>query len=120
MSTAAQSQAQARALYRTLLRELPPRTLKTPPAATTVHSRLRAAFRASSANEASTEQQQRQARQLAEQLARYATAQRTYAALIERYNPGMNMDEEERVRLTARRVGMDLPVEFTDRLESKK
>lgn len=24
----------------------------------------------------------------------------------------MNMDEEERVRLTARRVGMDLPVEY--------
>jgi hypothetical protein len=24
---------------------------------------------------------------------------------------GMNMDEEERVRLTARRVGMELPIE---------
>lgn len=35
-----------------------------------------------------------------------------YATLVERYNPGMNMDEEERVRLTARRVGMDLPEEF--------
>jgi ATP synthase assembly factor FMC1 len=35
-----------------------------------------------------------------------------YATLLERYNPGMNMDEEERVRLTARRVGMDLPEEF--------
>jgi hypothetical protein len=31
--------------------------------------------------------------------------------LVERYNPGMNMDEEERVRLSARRVGMNLPVE---------
>lgn len=36
-----------------------------------------------------------------------------YATLLERYNPGMNMDEEERVRLTARRVGMDLPQEFS-------
>jgi ATP synthase assembly factor FMC1 len=36
-----------------------------------------------------------------------------YATLLERYNPGMNMDEEERVRLTARRVGMDLPEEFS-------
>lgn len=36
-----------------------------------------------------------------------------YATLLERYNPGMNMDEEERVRLTARRVGMDLPDEFS-------
>ena len=36
-----------------------------------------------------------------------------YATLLERYNPGMNMDEEERVKLTARRVGMDLPEEFS-------
>ncbi|KLU88176.1 hypothetical protein MAPG_07163, partial [Magnaporthiopsis poae ATCC 64411] len=46
------------------------------------------------------------------QYAAYFKAQRTYAALLERYNPGMGMDEEERVRLTARRVGLDLPVEF--------
>jgi ATP synthase assembly factor FMC1 len=36
-----------------------------------------------------------------------------YATLLERYNPGMNMEEEERVRLTARRVGMELPEVFT-------
>lgn len=42
----------------------------------------------------------------------YVQAQRMYATLIERYNPGMGMSEEERVRLTARRVGMDLPPEF--------
>lgn len=35
-----------------------------------------------------------------------------YATLLERYNPGMNMEEEERIRLTARRVGMELPEEF--------
>ena len=34
-----------------------------------------------------------------------------YATLLERYNPGMTMDEEERVRLTARRIGMELPEE---------
>jgi hypothetical protein len=34
-----------------------------------------------------------------------------YATLVARYNPGMDMDQEERVRLTARRVGMDLPAE---------
>lgn len=39
-------------------------------------------------------------------------AQRTYLALIERYNPGMGMSEEERVRLSARRIGMELPVEY--------
>jgi ATP synthase assembly factor FMC1, mitochondrial len=35
-----------------------------------------------------------------------------YNTLIARYNPGMGMDEEERVRLSARRVGMNMPVEF--------
>jgi len=30
---------------------------------------------------------------------------------VERYNPGMDMSDEERVRLSARRVGMNLPVE---------
>ena len=34
-----------------------------------------------------------------------------YATLLERYNPGADMTEEERVRLTARRVGMELPIE---------
>jgi ATP synthase assembly factor FMC1 len=52
---------------------------------------------------------------MAQGLAAYLRAQRTYVGLIERYNPGMGMDEEERVRLTARRVGMDLPVEFDPR-----
>lgn len=40
-----------------------------------------------------------------------------YATLIERYNPGIGMSGEERVRLTARRVGMDLPIEI--KLEKK-
>lgn len=35
-----------------------------------------------------------------------------YGALLERYNPGMDMSEEERVRLSARRVGMDMPEEW--------
>lgn len=35
-----------------------------------------------------------------------------YATLVERYNPGMNMEEEERVRLSARRVGMEMPEEY--------
>lgn len=48
--------------------------------------------------------------QEAQQVAQYAKAQRTYTSLLELYYPGMSMDEEERVRLTARRVGLDLPV----------
>ncbi len=50
-----------------------------------------------------------------EQFVQYARAQRMYTTLIERYNPGMNMDEEDRVRLTARRVGMELPIERGDK-----
>ena len=47
-------------------------------------------------------------------------AQRTYASLLERYNPGLGMTEEERVRLSARRVGMNLPVEFDGEGEGQK
>ena len=36
-----------------------------------------------------------------------------YATLLERYNPGMSMDEEEKVRLPARRLGMVLPEELS-------
>jgi hypothetical protein len=52
----------------------------------------------------------------AEQYIAYVRAQRMYATLLERYNPGISMDEEERVRLTARRVGMDLPDEFLGKI----
>lgn len=48
----------------------------------------------------------------AEQFVQYVQAQRMYATLIERYNPGMGMSEEERVRLSARRIGMNLPAEY--------
>ncbi|KAF2153836.1 hypothetical protein K461DRAFT_292546 [Myriangium duriaei CBS 260.36] len=50
-----------------------------------------------------------------EQFVQYARAQRMYTTLLERYNPGMNMNEEDRVRLTARQVGMDLPIERQDK-----
>ncbi|SJX65935.1 related to FMC1-mitochondrial matrix protein, required for assembly of F1F0 ATP synthase [Sporisorium reilianum f. sp. reilianum] len=33
-----------------------------------------------------------------------------HAELLQRYNPTVGMTEEERVRLTARRVGLDVPV----------
>ena len=87
-----------RSLYRSFLRELPirPRSVRSP-----LQARIRETFASDSATP--TEQ--------AEQFLQYFKAQRMYATLVERYNPGMNMDEEERVRLTARRVGMDLPEE---------
>ena len=34
--------------------------------------------------------------------------------LLQRYNPTHDMTEEERVRLTARRVGLDVPITHDD------
>ncbi|KAF2021051.1 hypothetical protein BU24DRAFT_416724 [Aaosphaeria arxii CBS 175.79] len=106
------ARTQILSLYRHLLRELPVRSAATP--SRTAHQklsspsqlqkRLRSILSSQHANEKGQLQQ-------AEQFVRYVQAQRMYATLIERYNPGMGMSEEERVRLTARRVGMDLPVE---------
>lgn len=112
--------------YRALLRELPRRKLSSP---TPLHQRIRALYRAPIANASPQHQSPPQTQsqtqaeneshtealqhrlQEAEQMALYARAQRTYATLVERYNPGMTMDEKEKIRLTARRVGWDLPVE---------
>lgn len=97
-----------RSLYRSLLRELPPRPVlarERSPA----HQRLRADF---------TEPSSPQSVGQAQQFLAYLRAQRTYVSLLERYNPGMGMDEEERVRLTARRVGMNLPDEYNNRIDA--
>ena len=106
------STPQTRSLYRRLLRELPrkPQNTRTAhqklSAASPLQQHLRARFaQPPAANSASLEAQ-------ADMFVQYAQAQRMYATLIERYNPGMGMSEEERVRLSARRIGMNLPVEF--------
>ncbi|KAI5861295.1 hypothetical protein GGS23DRAFT_598462 [Durotheca rogersii] len=107
MPAATSTPAQMRSLYRSLLRELAPRAPSSPAsqARSPLHQRLRQSFSADPTHQHSVEQ--------AEQLVQYLRAQRQYTTLLERYNPGMGMDEEERVRLTARRVGMDLPVEYS-------
>ncbi|KAH6647841.1 putative ras guanyl-nucleotide exchange factor RasGEF [Truncatella angustata] len=96
------SSARARSAYRAILRELPPRPSqpKTP-----LHHKLRESFASNSSTHHGLAQ--------ADQLVQYLKAQRQYVTLVERYNPGMDMDEETRVRLTARRVGMELPILFT-------
>ncbi|PSS13244.1 hypothetical protein M430DRAFT_36345 [Amorphotheca resinae ATCC 22711] len=94
--------AKLRSIYRSFLRELPSRPLS-PTSRTPLQTRIRETI----ASDASTPIEH------ADQFLQYVKAQRMYATLLERYNPGMNMDEEERVRLTARRVGMDLPKEFS-------
>lgn len=120
-----------RSLYRRLLRELPPlpgprhRHPRSP-----IHQSIRSQFLArastgagkgpSSSSSATSEEAEAESesaallarRQEVEQYVAYLRAQRMYQTLLARYNPGMGMDEEERVRLSARRVGMEMPVEW--------
>ncbi|TKA77075.1 hypothetical protein B0A49_07485 [Cryomyces minteri] len=104
MAAPAPLQPHLRSLYRRLLRELPSRakthTILSNPSPIQKHIRSSFASPASKGRfiEARLEE--------AEQYVQYIRAQRMYATLIERYNPGMNMGEEERVRLTARRDGI--------------
>ncbi|PKY04361.1 hypothetical protein P168DRAFT_304660 [Aspergillus campestris IBT 28561] len=102
---------QALRTYRAILRELPRRTPPSP-----LQTRLRTLYQQqpSQTPQAKTEGGEGEGQlqmklQQAEQWAMYARAQRKYAALVERYNPGATLTEEEKIRLTARRVGWDLP-----------
>ncbi|KAG9189081.1 hypothetical protein G6011_05949 [Alternaria panax] len=108
---------QIRSIYRRLLRELPstPQTTRTQHQKLSAPSKLQQRIRQTLSRQppnghASATSQIQQA----EQFIQYVQAQRTHSALLERYNPGMGMTEEERVRLSARRVGMNLPVEFEE------
>ncbi|OUT19907.1 hypothetical protein CAS74_005026 [Pichia kudriavzevii] len=42
-------------------------------------------------------------------LATFLDSQREYVELLERYNPGISMKQTDKVRKTARRVGLDVP-----------
>ena len=92
-------------LYRTLLRELPPISQKR----TYLHARLRNSISSSSGG---GEKKEKDKQLLGQQLATYLRAQRTYATLLERYNPSLGLrgdDDDNRVRMSARRVGLDMP-----------
>ncbi|KAH0612290.1 uncharacterized protein H6S33_010342 [Morchella sextelata] len=91
-----------RSLYRALLRELPPIAARRTP----LHTRLRDSFRASGQGVDTVE---------AAELVRYLRAQRMYATLLERYNPSLRRETEDRVRLSARRVGLEMPREMAGR-----
>lgn len=39
----------------------------------------------------------------------YLKSQRIYTELVERYNPGLAMDQEDKIRRTANRVGLSIP-----------
>ncbi|KAI5841540.1 FMC1 protein family [Morchella snyderi] len=81
-----------RSLYRTLLRELPPITARRTP----LHGRLRDSFRAAAAAVGTHRGVVAEAE--AAELARYLRAQRMYATLLERYNPSLRRETEDRVR----------------------
>lgn len=118
----ASARAQARALYRRLLRELPPdaTTGKHAQVASPLRDSVRSQFLQNPENSNSSPEYALARRQEAEQAIQYLKAQRTYGVLLARYNPGAEMDEEERVRLTARRVGMDMPEEWYGKGEPGK
>ncbi|KAF2635441.1 hypothetical protein P280DRAFT_195141 [Massarina eburnea CBS 473.64] len=122
------SSPQIRSLYRRLLRELPVPPSTSSSTSTTTTAAAPSPHRSTSHQKlsaptplqqrirntlATTKAKSANQVQLGEQFVQYVQAQRMYASLVERYNPGMGMSEEERVRLTARRVGMDLPPEYT-------
>lgn len=113
------SAPQIRSLYRRLLRELPikDQTTRTAhqklSAASPLQKRLRQSFTTPATSQSQSPEHLAASQEAqVEQFIQYVQAQRMYATLIERYNPGMGMSEEERVRLSARRIGMNLPVEF--------
>lgn len=113
----AASATNLRSLYRRFLREMPTRTpsLLANPSPLQKHIRTEIITTSSSDSPSLAHQLQSKTAdvraQEAEQYLQFVQQQRLYATLVERYNPGMDMTEEERVRLTARRVGMELPVE---------
>ncbi|KIM33586.1 hypothetical protein M408DRAFT_157342, partial [Serendipita vermifera MAFF 305830] len=49
-----------------------------------------------------------------ENVALFLRSQRTYKVLLDRYNPLHDMSSTEHIKATARRVGLDMPVEKTD------
>lgn len=107
--------SQARSLYRRFLRELPSRSPSILANPSPVQQHIRADFESSQSSASVQIQAQKPVQRRieeAEQYIHYLKAQRMYTTLLERYNPGMNMDEEDRVKLTAKRVGMELPPEL--------
>ncbi|KAG0124112.1 hypothetical protein HOY82DRAFT_635373 [Tuber indicum] len=90
-------------LYRSLLRELPPISQKR----THLHDRLRRSISGKGGGGGGG------GMLLLAQLTTYLRAQRTYSALLERYNPslgeGSGGGDDDRVRMSARRVGLHVP-----------
>lgn len=124
--TMAQSASRLRSCYRQMLRELPLREIAT---ASSKPSLLQRQIREYIAAPASADRPLESHIAAMHQFVQYFKAQRTYLTLLERslfsssnhhiskltqsrYNPGVSMSEEEKIRLTAKRVGMGMPAEW--------
>ncbi|KAH7908502.1 hypothetical protein BJ138DRAFT_978873, partial [Hygrophoropsis aurantiaca] len=70
-----------------------------------IHSNLRAIFE----NNRRTENAQEFERHM-ENTVTFLRSQREYKALLERYNPLIDLTGEERIEATARRVGLNMPL----------
>ncbi|PWW72037.1 hypothetical protein C7212DRAFT_71516, partial [Tuber magnatum] len=101
--------AAKKALYRRLLREFPPISQKR----TQQHARLRDSISegqgGGGGGGGSGGGGEGGNKQLLGQLAIYLRAQRTYTTLLEQYNPSLGSSAGDRVRMSARRVGLDMP-----------
>ncbi|KAK9455669.1 hypothetical protein V1511DRAFT_498400 [Dipodascopsis uninucleata] len=56
----------------------------------------------------------------ANEILMYLRSQRTYKTLLDRYNPTATLEDHERIRLTARRVGLELPKDIEQRIEKEE
>ncbi|BFZ60561.1 hypothetical protein YB2330_001598 [Saitoella coloradoensis] len=107
-------QARARSLYRSLYREV---KLQSHPVVTVNNAdvpynsqfltHLRATFDKNLPNPESELKK-------GDDFLHFLQGQREYKALLERYNPSIGMDPDEKIRLTGRRVGFDLPTEYKE------
>ena len=133
------SSSQLISLYRSFLRELPPLRLSSralpgapqsakssspprpapkPPSIQRgpLHHQLRALIASTSTqssaarNAPAPDMEKLPSIRQASQLLEYLKAQRVYVELLERYNPGLTLEDQDRIRLTARRVGLNLPI----------
>ncbi|KAK9459526.1 uncharacterized protein V1516DRAFT_692869 [Lipomyces oligophaga] len=84
-----------------------------------VHEQIRVVVDRNYQNLETEQADQRKLRDASEILI-YLRSQRTYKALLERYNPTATMADDERVRLTARRVGLEVPKDIEHRLATEE
>ncbi|KAK9448074.1 uncharacterized protein V1518DRAFT_419590 [Limtongia smithiae] len=89
------------------------------PVNATLRTALREQFRAAAKRTRDKAHAEQQLRDAAEILG-YLRSQRTYKMLLDRYNPTATLEDHERIRLTARRVGLELPQDIQDRIEADR